>query len=113
MPAYSYICDNCNGLFEMVSSIREYSESPKCEYCNSKNTHRNYDIDMLTLFSSVRKGDTELKTLGDLAMRNTERMSSDEKAYLKHKHNDYKENKPDAPLPAGMSRIQKPTKGKK
>jgi putative FmdB family regulatory protein len=110
MPTYSYVCNDCNGLFELFFRISAYQESPKCEKCGSKHTSRNYDKDMSTLFTSVKKGDGELKTLGDLAKRNTERMSNDQKAYLKHKHNSYKENKPDAPLPAGMSRINKPNK---
>jgi putative FmdB family regulatory protein len=111
MPTYSYICNNCSSVFELFSSISSYEETPQCEKCGLSHTRRNYEIDMSTLFSSVKKGDSELKTLGDLAKRNTERMSTDEKSYLKHKHNSYKDNKPDAPLPRGMSRIQKPKKG--
>lgn len=108
MPTYSFLCNSCNSSFELLSTISAYRENPKCEHCGSTKTYRDYDKDMSTLVTSVKKGDGELKTLGDLAQRNTERMSNDQKAYLKYKHNEYKENKPDSPLPAGMSRIKKP-----
>lgn len=111
MPAYSFLCDDCHHNFEVICSIRDYSESPMCEQCKSRNTARNYTIDMATLSTSIRKSDSELKTLGDIAQRNSDRMSNDEKQHLYNKHNDYKENKPDNPLPKGMSRIKKPKKG--
>ena len=43
-------------------------------------------------------------------MRNTERMSDDQKAALHAKHNAYKETPSTKPLPKGMSRLKK-TKG--
>jgi hypothetical protein len=67
-----------------------------------------YTEDALSISASVKKMDSELKTVGDLAKRNTDRMSDDHKAHLRSKHNDYKENQADAPLPKGMSRLQKP-----
>lgn len=71
-----------------------------------------YREDLSTLNGSVRKADSELKTLGDLAMRNTERFSDDHKAHLHAKHNAYKETPSNKPLPKGMTRIKK-TKGVK
>lgn len=111
MPIYTYRCKNCNHLFEIVSSISKYKEDHDCSRCGSS-AHRSYDEDMPTIFSSVKKHDTELKTIGDLAKRNTERMSEDEKTHLYIKHNSYKENKPEKDLPKGMSRIKKPKKSK-
>jgi hypothetical protein len=73
-------------------------------------SHRLYIEDVATQNLSVKKGDSELKTIGDLAQRNTERMSEDHKHYLQQKHNDYKINKEDTPLPKNMYR---PTKTKK
>lgn len=112
MPAYTYQCNSCLKKFEVVCSIKDYKEQAQCEFCKSMHTQRSYEDDMLTLSSSIKKSDTELKTLGDLAKRNSERMSDDEKTSLQKKHNFYKENKPDAPLPKGMSRIKKPPKPK-
>ena len=113
MPNYSYRCEHCNTDFEIFFYIKDYISQPKCINCSSKQTTRNYIADVITQSSSVKKSDTELKTIGDLALRNTERMSSDQKVELYHKHNSYKENKEEIkPLPQGMKRIQKPPKFK-
>jgi putative FmdB family regulatory protein len=113
MPNYSYLCEYCNTDFELFFYIKDYIAQPKCSKCFSKKTRRNYVADAITQSSSVKKSDSELKTIGDLALRNTERMSKDQKAELYHKHNSYKENKEETkPLPRGMKRIQKPPKFK-
>ena len=54
------------------------------------------------------KNDNELKTIGDLANRNRDRMTDDHKTSLEEKHNSYKESESTKELPKGMSRIQKP-----
>jgi hypothetical protein len=64
--------------------------------------------DIKTLNTSIKKSDSELKTLGDLANRNRDRLSQDHKIVLEQKHNDYKEEPSQKELPRGMSRIQKP-----
>tara|TARA_B100001939_G_scaffold324486_1_gene316538 strand:+ start:1905 stop:2138 length:234 start_codon:yes stop_codon:yes gene_type:complete len=68
--------------------------------------------DMLTINSSVKKSDTELKTLGDLANRNRDKMSEDHKKALDAKHTAYQDAKLKdeltKELPKGMSRIAKP-----
>lgn len=109
MPEYSYKCDKCNLTFSLVCSMREYRETHSCEKCGS-NCCRDYLEDLSTLNTSVKLGDNELKTLGHLAHRNTERMSEDQKNELYIKHNSYKEDVSDKPLPKGMSRIKKPPK---
>ena len=67
---------------------------------------------MLTLSSSVVKSDSELGTVGDLANRNRDRLTNDQKAALDHKHNEYKDHKLKDELvkglPKGMSRMAKP-----
>lgn len=68
--------------------------------------------DVATLNASVRKADSELKTIGDLAKRNTDRMSEDQKVHLYHKHNSYKDEASTKELPKGMSRMKKPPKPK-
>jgi putative FmdB family regulatory protein len=111
MPTYSYYCDKCNKDFELFFYIKDYKSQPKCEYClSSKETYRLYTRDILSQAASVKKSDNELKTIGDLANRNRDKMSEDEKNYMYQKHNDYKENKVDKPLPKGMTRM---SKGKK
>lgn len=108
MPTYTYQCSECQSVFEIVCSIREYKEQAECTNCSSIKTFRSYHNDLLSLNTSVKKSDSELKTIGDLAQRNTERMSDDHKAHLHHKHNSYKEQDLSKPLPTGMSRIEKP-----
>lgn len=112
MPTYSYICDDCSHNFEMFFHIKDYVERPKCSRCQSKNTGRRYIDDVLTQSSSIKKADSELKTIGDLAKRNSDRMSEDEKIHLYQKHNSYKHDEGTKDLPTGMNRVKKPTKPK-
>lgn len=110
MPTYSFICNSCKKDFEIFFYIKDYKENAGCKYCKSTNTIRNYIKDVSTQSSSVKKSDSELKTLGDLAKRNSDRMSNDHKTYLYNKHNSYKENSPQTELPKGMSRLKKQPK---
>lgn len=110
MPTYSYTCSDCLNDFELFFYIKDYIEQPKCVHCDSQNTNRAYTKDAITQSSSVRKSDSELKTIGDLAKRNSERMSDDEKIHLHQKHNAYREDGPQKELPRGMSRIPKQPK---
>lgn len=111
MPTYSYCCDKCSNNFEIFFYIKDYQEQPECPRCHSAKTSRRYAEDVLTQNASVKKSDSELKTIGDLAMRNSEKMSEDQKEYLYRKHNSYKEDPSEQKeLPKGMSRIKKPPK---
>jgi putative FmdB family regulatory protein len=109
MPEYTYYCENCDDKFSMISSISKYREKETCEVCGAI-CDRSYEDDLPTLNSSVVKSDSELKTIGDLARRNSDRFSNDQKAALYHKHNSYKEEPSPKELPKGMSRIKKPPK---
>jgi len=42
MPAYEYVCRDCNREFTVFLSIREYEEKPeiKCPKCESDNVQR-------------------------------------------------------------------------
>lgn len=111
MPTYSYLCDNCKKDFELFFYIKDYIEHPKCIYCKNKKTYRQYIKDVITQNTSVKKSDNELKTIGDLAKRNSDKMSEDYKQHLYNKHNQYKEHTIEKPLPSGMSRMKR-TKGK-
>ena len=109
MPTYTYFCESCNQSFDLFYNISDYKDKVKCTKCKSKKKCcRHYQTDMLTLNSSVKKSDSELKTLGDLAQRNTEKFSDDYKAELQRKHYDYKgKEDPNTALPDGMSRIER------
>jgi putative FmdB family regulatory protein len=110
MPSYSYGCDTCGFEFELFFYIKDYNANPKCLNCDNY-AHRLYVVDVLSQSASVKKSDSELKTIGDLAMRNSERMSEDQKISLYQKHNSYKDTKEEPKsLPSGMSRIKKPPK---
>ena len=107
MPTYSYLCNACSKEFELFFYIKDYVNKPKCINCNCNDTIRQYIKDVSSQNTSVRKSDSELKTIGDLAQRNSDRMSNDEKHHLYTKHNEYKDDKYLKPLPTGMSRINK------
>lgn len=112
MPTYSYYCEDCSTNFELFFYIKDYTQHPFCPQCKSKKTNRDYTLDVLTQNASVKKADSELRTIGDLANRNRDRLSEDQKNALYKKHNDYKENKADKPLPKGMTRLKKQPKTK-
>ena len=111
MPEYSYICEKCDTTFSIISSIKDYTEKVKCLVCNNM-CCRNYAEDLANLSTSIKLANSELKTLGHLAQRNTETMSEDQKNELYRKHNSYKEVVSEKPLPKGMNRIKKPPKVK-
>jgi putative FmdB family regulatory protein len=111
MPIYTFICEKCQNKFDISCSIREYSEKQKCTACKSKKVYRSYKDDISSVFGSVKKHDSELKTVGDLAARNSDKFSDDHKEFLKQKHTAYKDQT-DKPLPNGMSRISKGNKTK-
>lgn len=110
MPTYSYSCNRCKNNFEIYCTINQYDTLMiKCE-CGSKDIIRNYAADITSICGSIVKSDSELKTLGDLAKRNTDRMSNDQKEQLHKKHNSYKYKQSPRSLPQGMSRIPKTSK---
>ena len=110
MPEYTFICDDCGEIFSIVSSISEYTDKQLCTLCQSENTNSDYQHDLASMTGSVVKADSELKTIGDLANRNRDKMTEDHKQALFKKHNAYRENPPEMPLPKNMKRIKK-TKG--
>lgn len=112
MPTYSYQCNKCAEEFELFFYIKDYISTPKCIYCQSDNTIRSYGKDILTQSASIKKSDSELKTIGDIANRNRDKLSDDEKIALNKKHNAYKEETPSKTLPKGMTRMKKQPKTK-
>lgn len=112
MPSYSYICSKCDTRFELFFYIRDYISNPNCIACNSTKTERNYTVDLNTINGSVKKSDSELKTIGDLANRNRDRMTDDQRSDLQAKHNCYKTEESKKELPKGMTRLKKQPKTK-
>ena len=112
MPTYTYICNKCFHKFEQFYSLKNYVTSPKCIECGSKSTIRSYSDDIASISGCVKKHDSELRTVGDLANRNRDKLSDDQKADLQRKHNEYKDPAFDKPLPKGMSRMKKQPKTK-
>jgi putative FmdB family regulatory protein len=112
MPTYSYRCNKCDLEFELFFYIKQYQENPTCTVCKSKQTTRLYIKDVATQNTSVKKSDTELNTIGDLANRNRDKMSEDQKISLDKKHNEYKDTESQKTLPTGMNRIKKQPKVK-
>jgi hypothetical protein len=110
MPEYTFCCENCKNKFSIICSIKNYKEKNKCTNCKSSSTYRLYSEDLASLNTCIKLADSEVKTLGHLANRNTERLSEDHKASLNEKHNSYRETPSENQLPSGMSRIQKPKK---
>lgn len=110
MPEYSFECNNCGNKFSIVATYKEYdSKTIKCTKCQTKDIDRDYSTDLANMFGGVVKSDSDIK-LGDLANRNRDRMSNDEKNYLYKKHNEYKGGQQE--LPTGMSRIKRGHKTK-
>lgn len=110
MPTYTFSCNKCNKTFEIYATISQYSKLKivQCEYCSSNDTERMFTEDVQTINSSVKKSDSELKTIGDLADRNRDRMTKDQMQTLYNKHNAYKET--ETPLPEGTKRLKKTKK---
>ena len=107
MPTYTYCCNKCNKKFELFFFFKDYIDQPKCSHCGSMHTYRSYIDDAQQSISFVKKSDSELKTIGDIANRNRDRMSDDHKLELYNKHNNYKEQESKKELPKGMQRIKK------
>lgn len=109
MPSYTFLCIECKKKFEIFLTFAQYSDKQQCPLCNRENTHRSYVDDLASISGSVVKSDTELK-LGDLANRNRDRLSQDEKDHIYHKNNAYKDQDLVKSLPKGMTRLKKQPK---
>lgn len=105
MPEYTYICDSCGLKTEVFFTIKDYTDTINCS-CSSM-MRRSYQDDLGGLTNSIIKTDDELSTIGDLANRNRDRMSNDEKAHLYKKHNAYKDDYTGFKLPKGMTSMRK------
>ena len=110
MPDYTYYCQSCQSYFEKFSYISDYRDQETCPECETfKNVIRALGYDMSTVHRNVVDGDDKIK-LGQLADRNTKRMSRDEKIHKFYEQNKYKYEGKDSTLPKGMTRVNKKDK---
>ena len=109
MPTYGFECETCGHTAELFISFSQYDtrKPPLCKKCNRPMV-RDYHNDISQITTSIRKSDSELKTIGDLADRNRDRLSNDQKHAMSKKHNEYKDTESTKALPTGMSRMKKP-----
>jgi len=110
MPTYTYLCTNCQVYFEQFSYISDYQEQEICPTCKTiKNVIRALGYDVSTIHQNVIAGENDI-TLGQLASRNTKKMSRDEKIDKFYEQNKYRYEGADSDLPNGMTRISKKDK---
>lgn len=106
MPEYSYCCDpqqgGCGYTFSVVQSFSQYKVLKRCPKCKKHKLIRDYSEDNVT--GSV-KGSGGARTIGQLAEKNSSRMSSDQRQMLNKKHNEYRDKKDS--LPVKGERIKK------
>ena len=103
---YSFICRSCKKEFEEVLTRQQYENFQVVCSCGSDKVSRDYQTDLEGLVGSVKKSDSELRTIGDIAARNTERYSDDQKLEMRKQHFSYLEGEePEAPK--GATRVKK------
>ena len=107
MPEYSYYCDDCSHRWSIICHMAEYKDKVTCEECKT-DTHVFRDFAKDEIHTSVNLSLSEVKTLGHYADKQS-------KKYGKWKCEDmsreFKTKKVEGggELPAGMSRMEKPT----
>ena len=99
MPTYSFSCQKCKNLFEVVMSMANYTSEQSCPSCKSNKVLRDYQSDQV-------RGFVTTQTVGSLAEKNTSKLSSDKLYNLQQKHTEYR-RQPKPELPKGMKRINR------
>lgn len=109
MPEYSFLCENCDNRWSILCSMGEYTDKQKCPSCKKTETvFRNFEEDASTIYGAVTLSLSEVKTIGHYADKQT-------KKYGKWKCEDMrkefktKKTQGGGELPAGMSRMERPT----
>lgn len=82
MPTYEYKCDKCEHSFEIIQRMAD-RPLVKCPICKKNKLYRLFFSPMVFVVG-------EAKTIGQLADRNTKKMSNDQKDSIAEK---YKKNK--------------------
>lgn len=95
MPTYLFECEKCDHTEEIVAHMSDVKGlRPTCPDCKQP-LIRDFAAESV----SVSEGP---KTVGMLAQRNTEKLSSDERKYINDKNTEYLRKTPDKSLPEGM-----------
>jgi putative FmdB family regulatory protein len=72
MPLYEYLCDDCEYIQDVIHPMNE-SPLTKCPKCGGR-----FARILQTGAVNVKKGLSDMKTLGDYALKKREKMSADE-----------------------------------
>ena len=104
MREYTWECDHCDKDFVVVCDPEKYNEKPECPVCESKEfVYRNFAADRVS--PHYVNGLHECKTLGQYADKQSEKMSTEQKAEILAKQVTKKDpNSGMKELPAGMTR---------
>ena len=110
MPTYTYFCQNFQLVFEKFANISDYQDKEICPQCGySRKVSREFAQDAKTIHTNIITSDNEI-TIGQLASRNTKKMTRDEKIDKYYEHNKYKWEGPELDMPKGMTHINKTDK---
>ncbi len=111
MPEYSYLCDDCDHGWSVISSFSEYRDRLKCPSCKKiKAVHRDFSED--NIYGGYTLSLSEIKTIGHYADKQTKKLG---KWKCEDLRKEFKTKKTEggAELPTGMSRMDKPDGGVK
>lgn len=104
MPEYTFKCNECDTIFSIICSIKEYNSNQSCPNCHTKDTNREYNIDNSHI--NYIRGLTEAKTLQEYAEKQTKKYGQEKCNEMRQKFVEYKQNKVGGmkELPTGMTR---------
>ena len=108
MPEYVFRCDDCDTGYNLFCKVNEYDDAKDaivCESC-SQPMYRDFAADNIMGFISLSLSDC--KTLGEYADKQRDKMGP---AQAEERRSEFKtkQNKQVADLPAGMTRVDKPS----
>ena len=83
MPQYTFLCKSCQETFEIVQSMSKYTGKAPCPKCKKQSKTRDYLKDKTFGFMA------QPTTVGGLADRHADKMSTDQKESLQAKHTEY------------------------
>ena len=108
MATYTFKCykddGGCDYLFEIICSVNDYTgKNPSCPKCRKrKPVSRCYDIDL----AQISFQETQPRTLGALADKNSRKLSTDEKTNILKNNTEYLRQGFTGKLPQGASSMR-------
>jgi len=84
MPNYTFVCNECNGSFQVTCRIKD-KKRVKCEYCKSRDLTQSWEDYNIYVCDPPR-------TLGSIADKNTSGMSQEAIEAQTDKNNEYNSN---------------------